>query len=533
MLSSSDPKPALVRFTLSPPAGTTTGGFDTWGKTPAVSPDGARILFPVMKDRTIWLAVRALADRDAELLAQSDRGQGEAWSADSQSLLYRGSEGLMRLDLTGGSTRLQGEGLGGVAWSPNGAILTGGLSGPVTRVDGGGDFSTTLDEGENSHLRPYFLPDGEQFLFYSPSTKGIYLSALNATSKSFLRSADSSAIYVEPGYLVFNEGGTLMAQSFSPSKGKLDGTPVPIVQDVATGLNGRAAFSASEGVLAYVAGDYYHSQLKRFDREGDLLEVIAEPAPYRTVTLSPDGRRAVVMRDRDLWVLDLDRGGIGAPVASGGDPVWSPDGKELVLSERGSGSISLYRLSLAAGSEPELILSWDKNVWADQWHASDNQVTFHDGYSIQLLPMDGGYEPRELLRQQERLDEPYRSPDGKWLAFISSETGRWEVYVENLETKERARVSSEGGGAPRWRGDGRELFYLALDGMLMAASFDPELGVRGVAEPLFESPVGAVLPVSDQWDVHPDGDRFLFVAPTNAERPIHVILNWQNLLEED
>ena len=147
--------------------------------------------------------------------------------------------------------------------------------------------------------------------------------------------------------------------------------------------------------------------------------------------------------------------------------------------------------------------------------------------------MDGGYEPREVVRQEDRLDEPFRSPDGQWLAFISEETGRYEVYVERLDTRERSRVSREGGGQPRWRGDGKELFYLSGDTKVMAVDFDAELGVRSVARALFDTPSDAIDPVVAQWDVHPDGERFLFLVPTATERLIHVVLNWMALLEEN
>ena len=351
-----------------------------------------------------------------------------------------------------------------------------------------------------------------------------------------MRSADSAAIYVEPGYLLFVDGETLMAQRFAPSSGELEGQPVPLAHGLYSSSFGFPSFSASRDVLAYREGTVEH-RLEWFDRTGTSLGRVGEPGLYQQVVLSHDGRRAIVRaRGGSLWLLDLERGGIATRLnldgLRAGDPTWSPDGKEIVMSAFASNSNDLYRLSLAAGAEPELVLSAEQNLWVDQWLAADNQVVFHDGYSISLLPMDGG-EPRELVTQQDRLDEPCRSRDGQWLAFISDETGRLEVYVERLDTRELSRISTERGGQPRWRADGKELFYLGSDGTAMAVDMDPELGVRGVARPLFETPIDTVVPNSDQWDVHPNGDRFLFLVSTGTERPIHVVLNWTALLEEN
>ncbi|HXV60054.1 MAG TPA: hypothetical protein VEK15_05125, partial [Vicinamibacteria bacterium] len=295
-------------------------------------------------------------------------------------------------------------------------------------------------------------------------------------------------------------------------------------------------FSASSDVLAYSVGQS-DRRLAWFDREGRSLGGVGEPGPFVQVTLSPDGRRAIVIRESSLWILDLERGGIASRLTPDGyrtaDAAWSPDGREIAMSARLSTTFDLYRLTLAAGAEPELVLSSEKNLWLNQWLAADNRLSFHDGFMIGLVPMEGSHEPQEIVRQKGRLDETYRSPDGKWLAFIADETGRFEVYVERLDTKERLRVSSEGGGQPRWRSDGRELFFLSSDAHVMAVDFDPELGARGVARSLFEVPVAAVLPQVGQWDVHPDGERFLFLVPAGEERTIHVVLNWRRLLEED
>ena len=138
-----------------------------------------------------------------------------------------------------------------------------------------------------------------------------------------------------------------------------------------------------------------------------------------------------------------------------------------------------------------------------------------------------------LVRQEVRLDKAHRSPDGRWLAFISEETGGYELYVERLDTQERSRVSTDGGGQPRWRGDGKELFFVSGDSKMMVVDFDADLGLRGVARPLFDVPNRANDPEMDQWDLRPRGDRFLFLVPPGVERPIHVVLNWTALLEEN
>jgi Tol biopolymer transport system component len=300
---------------------------------------------------------------------------------------------------------------------------------------------------------------------------------------------------------------------------------------------GTASFSATSDVLAYASG-VAELQLQWMDRRGNSLGRIGEPGDYRQMTLSPDGRRAIVSQGAALWVLDLEREGIASRLTQealrASDHAWSEDGNEIVMTGSLSGRSGLYRQSLAAGAEPELVLASDGSAFVDQWLGTDNRAVFHTGVggTIALLSMDGSGEVEEIVRQQAAVDEPHRSPVGKWLAFLSLETGRHEIYVENLETRARVRISREGGGQPRWRRDGRELFFLGLDSSVMAVDFDPSGGPQGIARPLFRAPLGAVMPNSDQWDVHPDGDRFLMLTPAGPDAPYHVVLNWQRLLED-
>ena len=259
----------------------------------------------------------------------------------------------MRIDAEGGASRVVSDSAEnyGMAWGATGAILVVDL-GFIRRIDGGGEFSTTLEEGEGAHWRPHFLPDGKHFLFYvehsDPDKRGIYLTALDSNEKTLVRSAESDAQYVAPGYILFVDGQTLMAQRFAPSSGKLEGQPVALAHDVHSGLLGHGAFSASRNVLVYNLGSQ-DVHLEWFDRDGKSLGSVGEPAPYRSVVLSPDGRRAIAGAiagaNLSLWILDLERGGIAAPLMPGGtaaDPVWSPDGREVVMSAPSSNGWDLF-----------------------------------------------------------------------------------------------------------------------------------------------------------------------------------------------
>lgn len=532
-----DNAPELVHFTIVPPEGASFASL-RFGARPAVSPDGNRIAFVVQRGGSSWLAVRDLRVGETDVLTEANGTSTPVWSPDGESLLYSNGKKLMQIDVSSGAPRVVNEHgmflVTGIAWSTNGAVLMNETGGTIRRVDGDGEFSTTLDEDELSHTSPYFLPDGKHFLFYVPSQQSVYLAMLGSETRSFVRSADSGAIYVNPGYLLFLDGETLMAQRFSLSNGRVEGEAVALAHGFTPSIFGHTAFSASSDVLAFGSGSS-EMRLEWFDRTGTSLGQMGEPADYRTVALSPSGRRAIVGASGALWTIDLDRGGIATRLSPDGilatDPVWAPDETAVVTSAFQSDSADLYRLSMAANSEPQLLLSSERHLWGDQWLAADDQLTFHDTYQVSLLPMSGG-EPRVLL-SQDGLDEPHRSPDGKWLAFSAEESGRLEVYVERLDTMERSRVSTEGGGMPRWRGDGTELFFLSGDGTPMVVDFDPVLGVRGVPRALFDSPIRVLDPTLDQWDVHPSGERFLFLVPTGTEQPIRVILNWQSLLDED
>ncbi len=404
---------------------------------------------------------------------------------------------------------------------------------------------------------PQFLPDGRRLLFVAavalPESFNVYVASLDNPQDGRLITTGPGRYRLAGDRFVFNRDSTLFAQPFDPELAEVRGEPVPIASSLLA-LGPRAAGAhgiSAEGTLAYLSGqDDPRRQLAWVDRKGERIEAIGEPRLYSQVALSPDERHVAAevhdpdTNEVDLWVIDLSRGVASRMTSDPGDerdPVWSPDGQEVAYWSSREGDHHLFRKGLSG--QPPVPVTAARGTDSETrdrpegWSA-DGKALFVkklNGTTVWALPLEEGAEIETVLDLEHRLDEPEVSPDGQWLAYASEESGdRWEVYVQPYRRSgERVRVSLHGGGQPQWRGDARELFFLAADGRVMAVEVREGTAGPEVSRPtaLFElEPSRAWV---DHYAVSADGQRFLVRQSLQEEDQfeMHVILNWESLLE--
>jgi dipeptidyl aminopeptidase/acylaminoacyl peptidase len=421
--------------------------------------------------------------------------------------------------------------------------------------------------GETTHGVPYFLPDGRHFFYVVRSSKpevaGVYVGQLDspgapgAGGEPARLVATSNKAEYAAGHLLFLRGGTLLAQPFDAATLKLSGEPSPVADSVGTGT-GRAAYSvAANGTLVFgPGGGGVNTRLRWFDRGGKPLEALGPPGAYADPELSPDGRRVAVERNdpNDLWLLETGRD-VAARFtfdpSSNNYAIWSPDGQQLIFRSNRSGVNDLYRKAASGVAAEELLLQSPANKYHTDWSADGRYLVYGQeaagGFDLWVLPLEGGGDavvkpgkPFAFLQSNFNEDHAQFSPDGRWLAYTSNESGRYEVYVQSFpKAGGKYQVSTGGGIAPRWRRDGRELYYIAPDAKLMAVAIRGESTLEaGQPAALFQTNIheagGYVTSDKQQYDVTADGQRFLINTPEegSASAPLTVVLNWPAALKQ-
>jgi Tol biopolymer transport system component len=553
-----------VRFDVEAPPGT---GFVPTLTNMSLSPDGQHLAFLASATGGGELWIRDLESSRTRALDGTEGARAPFWSPDSRSVGFEADGKLRKVDLAGGPPETivnPGGSRFGAAWSVNGTIVFhGALGGPlfrVTRVGSTAVAVTHLDEsrGELSHNWPHFLPDGRHFLFLSvnakPPATQLWLAALDSDWRVPLLDDVSNTVYVPPGYLLFTRQGALFAQPFDASKRVLVGDAMPLAEQVvrsAFGVpNGMSTFSVSEnGRLAYRAAR--DEPLSWLDRSCRVVAELGPPGQYSNPEISPDATRVAVAKldpatgTSDVWVFDLQRG-VGTPFTtdqgSESEPVWSPDGKELAyFSNRGGHFQLLAKASDSTTGERQLL---DGLMGVHDWSSDGRFIAYH-GIALNtagrpsLLAMRGDAVPWTTLPQAPAATQVAGavsfSPDGRWIAYQGRESGRWEIYVTAYPSGAgKWPVSTAGGVEPRWRGDGRELFYIARDGSLMAVRISGQSPLQSSApERLCQSPVtgerGPGAATGASYDVSPDGQRFLIAAASSSKArsgPITILVNW-------
>jgi serine/threonine-protein kinase len=542
------------------------------GSGVALSPDGTRVAYVVGDpvDGSSELRIRPFGQLDGTTLA-SGGAYHPFFSPDSQWVGFVTVTELQKVNVAGRSPLpVAGVNMSrGASWGPDNTIVfSPAVTSGLLRVsaDGGGPKPLTeLDRkrGELSHRWPQVLPGGKAVLFTSQSRNLDYNNAtievleLQTGERKVIHRGGSYARYVPTGHIVYAHRGELFAAAFDVDRLDVIGAALPIVQGVTMNpLEGGAQFSFAEtGALAYVAGTETLSPkypVVWVDRQGTTAPLWSEPGQYGTPVLSPDGRRLAVSLlsdgNIDVWVYDMEREvatRLTSADALDRTPVWAPDGRHLVFDSDRDGTLGIYRMRADGAGEPERLMESELVQYPCSWSSDGSLLVYGEhnpetGWDIGVLALGGEVEPQVVLDTPANEIWPDISPDGRWIAYSSDESGRHEVYVRPYPLEARRwQVSDNGGGQPHWSQDGRELFYRTGSG-IMAVPVNVHEGAFDAGKPvsLFEQdfrgsfsgvPLGGYTFQKD-YDVSPDGKRFVMFAgrafdPSGARHMI-LVLDW-------
>jgi Tol biopolymer transport system component len=526
-----------------------------------LSRDGKALAFVASDTQgktTLW--VRDLNGLHARSLAGTDGATFPFWSPDGRSLAFFAGGKLKAVPVEGGMPADIWEapaGRGGT-WNAQGTILfSPQFESAIYRVpaSGGGPTPvTTLDKTKHdSHRWPYFLPDDRHFLYLAVNrTAGhepndaIYFASLDGKENRLLVHAFTNGAY-GAGQLLFMRGATLMAQPFDPDTGKLTGEATRIAQDLGEDPSiWRAAFDAARSnILVYATGESLTGQAVWYDRSGKELGVASDKAlNLFHVRISPDGQKVATdfgEATTSVWVYDLkckvttrltfdQEANVDAPV-------WSPDGRWIAYRGLQNGHNNIYRKAAGGFGEAELLLESGSVLTSpNDWSPDGKSLLFSVGDlagqgQVWLLPLNGDHKAVPVAQSGSLSQDARFSPDGRWIAYASNQSGRFEVYViPSDRTSGKWQISSAGGLQPVWRRDGKEIFYLALDNALMSVriTLRKEAVELGAVRQLFRVPklVGATGNFT-AYDVAPDGQRFLALeTPQSTPPTITVVTNW-------
>ena len=553
------PEPAaVVRFPLVLPATVQDVS------PPVISPDGRNIVFAADSDgkRMIW--IRPMDALEARTIPGTENVQRPFWSPDSRFVAFVAGDKLKKVDITGGPPQTicdtpvnSSDG----SWSQEGVILFDArATDPLMRVSATGGvpkpvvFENGKEGGTPGTGWPEFLPDGKHFLYtiVDLSSPEMMLAVGNIDSPMVkpLFKTTTRVQYAAPGYLLFVRDRTLVAQKFDVKSQTLQGEPVPMGEGLGTDDVGLASFSVSRnGVLVYRGGELIGSRLVWVDRTGKETLALDAAADYRDTSLSPDGTRLVYdVADggakADLWIRDLTRGVSSRFTFDATAEInakWAPDGRRIVYTSKAKGPGDLY-IKDASGTraaEP-LLVSKDEKYITD-WSVDGRYILFTSrseasaGWDVAALPLTGDKKPIPIVATQFNEMWATFSPDGKYIAYQSNESGRNEIYVQEFpEAHNKWQISTEGGLEPYWRGDGRELFYRSGSRVMSVPLQIGSTFTAGTPVPLLQTRF-ATSTVRGRYRPTPDGQRFLVLSPLarEAEQPAAVVLNWTTALSQN
>ena len=588
------PTGETVRFEIPLPAGVNFGLIGAF----AISPDGRKLAFSAAgADWVPRIWIRNLDSLEAQSLPGAETGPALAslfWSPDSRFVAYQAEGKLKKIDVSGGPPQTVCDApftvIGG-SWNPDGVILFGAVfstssaSSPVMRVPAAGGVPvpvTAVDPArhETGHGFPWFLPDGQHFLYVRGSSaaenQGLYLGSLGtkpeAQSLRRVMPADTQVLYAA-GYILFAREGTLLAQAFDAVGLRLSGEPVALTEQVGRpridpltvlsttqAANQLVFFSASEsGSLVYRTRSNAQgaTQLTWLDRDGEVRGKVADPARYAIVKLSPDGKRAATARtdpqsgNLDIWTVDLVSGAstrFTFDPATDSQPVWSPDGRRIAWNSNRGGAAGIYQKASNGLGTDELLYRGPGNLtnWSSDGHfLLFNTTSPQSKVDIWALPVgegtSGEHKPFPVIQTPATELGGYVSPDGRWIAYISDESGRNEIYVQPFNPAHGARalplagkwmVSKGALGMPRWRADGKELTYISSDGRMMSVdvTLNPVFQ-SSTPRQLFQLPrafLGLSQTPGTLADSTRDLKRFLIAMPVQeaGRQELTVVLNW-------
>ena len=548
-----------VRLAVVPPAGTVFTPRDISGHAQfALAPDGSRIAFvaaPRGEHPRLW--VRSLASGAASPLPGTEEANGPFWSPDGDAIAFfaRGklkavkTDGVPPRDLTDVPADVTGG-----SWGAGGVLLFAAGSGDGLRqvpAEGGeAKVVTALDSSrhEISHRWPIFLPDGRRFLVFvgssDPEHTGVYRGSLDAEERSLIMRTRFMVVYGS-GHLLFDNGSHLTAQTFDAASGTLTGEAEPLGDRIAGSLGSRflAVSAAENGALAYWLGQPEPTQLQWLDRTGRVVGEVGSPAEFVSLDLSRDGTQLATSR----WAGVMPSGVVRVDLESGlltrvtfseesRFPIWSPDGQSLVYSTK----LQLERKAANGAGDVSVLVPPARHwgIFPEDWSRDGRWVLFtvnlSDGWDIGAVDVATG-EQRPIVDYPRHQLYPRLSPDGRWLAYSSDETGTFEVYVIPFAGGSgKWQVSSGGGSKPQWRADGSELYYVDATGGLIAIPVSgTEAFEAGQGRLLFTTRMPSILaPFRASYAVAPDGERFLVESrlPEADPSTISVVLDWQAAL---
>jgi eukaryotic-like serine/threonine-protein kinase len=541
------PDRTVSRFIVPPPPGTAFG--QSVGSPPmSLSPDGRHLAFVTTEaaaGSTLW--IRSFDTVEPRRLPGTRGAATSFWSPDGQFLAFFAEGKLKKVDAAGRSVQVLCDAAGGLGgtWNRQGTIVcAAGTESTLFRVSaaGGGQPAplTKLDaaRGERSHRWPQFLPDGRRFVYVSLATKSgtsLMMGSLDATGVTHLGESDSKAFVSAEGFLVFARGGTIFARPFDVRRGEPTGDAALVAQGLRMNPSTSAgAFTISDaGVLAFRTADVPLGEVWWYERAGKPISRLGDAKAYLQLNLSPDGKQVAAQVGQggatEIWLLDAVRG-VPSKFNDGAGPAWSPDGRSLAYFAQRQRNEIRHR---GLGSDTEESFAPGLTGIVEDWSMDGRHILYLDAGDVWALPVDGG-KPVRVTSTPVAEDEPQFSPDGRWIAYMSPESGSAEIYVQPFPGPgERKRVSTNGGVQPKWKRDGRELYYLLPNGTLMAVEMTVGTTIEpGIPRPLFQTRLTPSA-IADQYAVAADGQRFLVLTPVGdaPETPITVVFNWTAALK--
>lgn len=553
-----------IRSYILAPEGNTLNFLDANSGSLTLSPDGRWITFAASNSSAktlLWL--RPLNSLESRPIIGSEDGVYPFWSPDSRYVAFFSDGKLKKANISGGPTVIicdAGEGRGGT-WNQQGVILFAPNTGtPIHRVSAEGGESAPITKinkanKEQSHRYPYFLPNGKQFLYVamshtSPAIDAIHAASIDGQKDQIIAKGGSNVVYSD-GFLLFVQERVLMAQQFDLRSLTLKGSRISTTDQVNFAYGWRSAsFSASnQGLLVYAKGSGNDStRLTWFNRKGEIVGTVGEPAPYDEVCLSPDGKRAIVsIKDTnfgtaDLWLYDLTREirtRLTFNPAREFETRWSYDGRKIAfVTDRNDGGFDIYQVQSDGGQEKPFIQTAASEQSAGGWSRDGRYFSYviedatENNFDIWILPEFGDRKPFPFLETQYNEVNGVFSPDGKWIAYESNESGIYEIYVVPFPRGSgKWQISKNGGVSPNWRKDGKEIIYQTSDNSkLMSVEVNTDQGFEiGIPIALFQ------ISRSGPGAISADGQRFLIAIPDKAvdEQPITLITNWTTILVQD
>ena len=566
------PERRVIRSSILPPEKLSFGeSANSWAAT-AISPDGSRIVVGVIGQTSReMLYVRPLDALTGQILAGTEGASFPFWSPDGHSIGFFADGQLKTIDASSGSVQVlcpAPEGRGGT-WNRDGVIVfapspvtnlyrisaTGGIPAAVTKLD--------TARHEDTHRWPQFLPDGRHFLYLARtldiSSSEIHVGSTDSAEPVSVVGAMGNPVYATAGYLVYPRGNLLVAQMFDTDRFRVSGEAVPIADQVL--FNGNvnyASFSLSaNGVLVFTrAVGEGVSELIWSDRNGKTVGQVSEPGRYFGPSLSPDGRKLAVEvydprthANSDIWIYDLTRGSRTRLTYSQSNernrlPVWSPDGSRIAFSSSRGGHTQIYEKAVSGVGAENVVSPSEGHSYATTWSqdgqfiAGFQENSQHGGLQFLVLSRFSGDKRIPFLQGISGLSRftfARISPNGKWIAYSSWESGRGETYISSFPSGAGTwQVSTNGGNDPHWRRDAKELFYISRDDTLMSVEISEQNGspVVGKSQPLFRT--HRVTSPDWVYDVSPDASRFLInrlLLPSGPE-PITMVVNWDAELKK-